>query len=98
MLSQNEIRQQITNKIIEALEQGVMPWRRPWSISRNTGRPANVVSKRAYSGINPLLLELDAMKKGFHSKWYGTYRQWQPATPPAIVSSKALPGDLLASP
>ena len=40
-----------------------MPWRRPWSVSKNTGRPANVASKRAYNGINPLLLELDAMKK-----------------------------------
>jgi antirestriction protein ArdC len=76
MATQNELRQQITNRIIEALENGVMPWRRPWRQSKNTGRPANVVSKRTYSGINPLLLELDAMKKQFHSRFWGTYRQW----------------------
>ena len=77
MATQTELRQQITNRIIEALEQGVMPWRRPWRQSKNTGRPANVVSKRAYSGINPLLLELDSMKKQFNSRWWATYRQWQ---------------------
>ena len=77
MATQTEIRKQITNKIIEALEQGVMPWRRPWRQSKNTGRPANVVSKRNYSGINPLLLELSGMEKQFHSRFWGTYRQWQ---------------------
>ena len=77
MPSQNEIRQQITNRIIEALEQGVLPWRRPWRQSKNTGRPANVVSKRAYTGINPLLLELSSMEKGFQSRWWATFNQWR---------------------
>jgi len=76
-LTQNEIRQQITDKLIAALENNVMPWRRPWSRSENTGRPANVTSKRPYSGINPLLLELDSMKKGFHSRWWATFQQWK---------------------
>ena len=53
-----------------------MPWRRPWTTSKNTGRPANVVSKRAYTGINPLLLELDAMK-GFSSRYWATFNQWR---------------------
>lgn len=77
MATQNEIRQQITNRIIAALEQDILPWRRPWSVSKNTGRPANVVSKRNYTGINPLLLELDAMKKGFHSRYWATFNQWR---------------------
>ena len=75
--TQNEIRKQITEKLIAALENGVMPWRRPWTTSKNTGRPANVVSKRAYTGINPLLLELDAMKKGFSSRYWATFNQWR---------------------
>ena len=73
MANQNEIRQQITEKLIAALESNVMPWRRPWTQSKNTGRPANVTSKRAYTGINPLLLELDAMKKGFNSRLWATF-------------------------
>jgi antirestriction protein ArdC len=77
MLSQAEIRKQITEKLITALENNVMPWRRPWTQSKNTGRPANVTSKRPYTGINPLLLELDAMKKGFNSRWWATFNQWR---------------------
>ena len=77
MPTQNEIRTQITNKLIAALENNVLPWRRPWQQSKNTGRPANVTSKRPYSGINPLLLELDSMKKGFNSRWWATFNQWR---------------------
>jgi antirestriction protein ArdC len=78
MPSQTEIRQQITNQIIESLEKGDLPpWRRPWSISKNAGFPANVKSGNQYRGINPLLLELHARKHGFYSKWWATYHQWQ---------------------
>src|ERR1700733_6770656 len=77
MQSQNQIREQITQQIIAALEQDLVPWRRPWSVSKNVGRPANVLSKRAYSGINPLLLELHALNHGFQSKWWGTFDQWK---------------------
>jgi antirestriction protein ArdC len=77
MQSQNQIRQQITQQIITALEQDLVPWRKPWSISKNSGRPANVHSKRPYSGINPLLLELHALEHSFQSRWWGTFDQWK---------------------
>lgn len=77
MSSPSQIREQITGQIIHALEGDVVPWRRPWSVSANAGRPANVASKRAYRGVNPLLLELHRMNHGFESKWWGTYRQWK---------------------
>ena len=54
MPSQKQIRQEITQRIIEALEQGVKPWRRPWSVSPNSGRPMNIMSRKVYQGINPL--------------------------------------------
>ena len=57
MPNQNDIRQAITNQIIAALESGsVPPWRRPWRLGKNAGAPANVVSKRSYRGLNPILL------------------------------------------
>ena len=65
MQSQSQLRQQITNLIIAALEQDCVPWRRPWSLSKNTGRPGNALSKRPYSGINPLLLEMHAVCMDF---------------------------------
>jgi antirestriction protein ArdC len=75
--SQIEIRQRITNQIIEALKSGNLPpWRKPWASHPNAGFPANVVSKRSYSGINPIILQIAAQQHGFQSKWWGTYRQW----------------------
>lgn len=76
MPSQKQIREEITKRIVTAIESGVMPWRRPWRVSPNAGRPANVVSKRPYTGVNPLLLEIAAMQHGFTSRWWATYRQW----------------------
>jgi antirestriction protein ArdC len=76
MPSQKEIREQITSRIVTAIESGVMPWRRPWRMSKNSGRPANVVSKRAYSGVNPILLYIAAIRHGLQSKWWATYQQW----------------------
>lgn len=77
MASQSELRQQITNQIVAALEQNTIPWKKPWRCSPNAGRPANCLSRRCYSGINPLLLELHAQKHGFQSKWWGTFQQWE---------------------
>lgn len=77
MPSTNELRQQITNRIVEALESGNLPpWRKPWRCDPNAGMPTNVVSKKRYSGINILLLEAASMRHGFESKHWGTYRQW----------------------
>ena len=77
MATQTELRKQLTSQIIRAIEDdNILPWRRPWSVSANAGLPTNVVSKRLYSGINPLTLEVHRFNYGFGSKWYGTYRQW----------------------
>jgi antirestriction protein ArdC len=43
----------VTNRIIELLEQGTVPWQKPWT---DTGIPMNVLSKRPYRGINLWLL------------------------------------------
>src|ERR1700677_3853426 len=77
MSTQTEIRQQITEKIVAALKAGTAPWRRPWTSFTNTGNPANVVSKRSYTGVNTLLLYLVGLERGFTSRWWGTFRQWQ---------------------
>jgi antirestriction protein ArdC len=70
------IRRQITAQLVQAIERGVLPWRRPWRRSPNTGRAANVASKRPYNGINPLLLELHRMEHDLGSRWWGTFNQW----------------------
>ena len=52
-----DLYQQITDQILEALEQGVMPWQKPWDSGwPQMAIPCNGESGRQYSGINVLLL------------------------------------------
>ncbi len=76
MSYQAELRNQVNDKIIAAMSKGHLPWVKPWSSMKNTGHPANAVSGKLYRGVNPLLLELTALDKGYCSKHWATYRQW----------------------
>ena len=70
----NQIREAITQRIAEALKNGVTTAPRcPWSSDPNCGAPMNIISKRKYRGVNPILLGQDDRI----SRWYGTYRQWK---------------------
>ena len=46
--------ERITGQIITLLEQGTVPWYKPWKAS--TGWPRNLVTHKPYRGINVLLL------------------------------------------
>ena len=79
MPSQTEIRQQVTQQIITALEQNLLPWRRPWRATAGgsqPGRHSNIASRKPYQGVNPLLLELHALRLGLLSRWWATFNQW----------------------
>jgi antirestriction protein ArdC len=73
--------QVVTDKIVAALEKGIPPWRKPWSTAagghfvRMSGLPTNAVTGRSYSGINVLLLWIDAADKGFTSHRWLTFKQ-----------------------
>ncbi|WP_435017974.1 ArdC family protein [Tundrisphaera sp. TA3] len=79
MPSQTEIRRQITDSIITALEAGrIPPWRMGWSVHPNgKGMPANAVTGKNYNGINVLLLQLHARRFGFTSRNFATFNQWR---------------------
>ena len=51
--SKIDVYQLVTDQIISLLEQGIIPWQRPWA---EAGVPANLLSKRQYRGINLWLL------------------------------------------
>ena len=57
----------VTDRIIEELEKGVIPWRKPWTGGR--GGAYNRISRKPYSLINQMLLQ--------HSGEYATFKQWQ---------------------
>lgn len=68
----------VTNKIIEALERGVVPWSRPWiSVGRSLALHQNLASRRPYRGINQILLSLEVVMRGFTSPYWLTWNQIQ---------------------
>ena len=60
------IYEEITNRIIEQLENNIIPWHKPWSGVANGAY--NRVSKKPYSLLNQMLLK--------HDGEYATYKQW----------------------
>jgi antirestriction protein ArdC len=46
----------VTQKVLESLENGVVPWHKPWKSLYNVRMPHNLVSKKGYRGINVFLL------------------------------------------
>lgn len=56
----------VTERFIEELEKGNIPWQKPWSRVR-TGA-FNRVSKKAYSILNQMMLK--------HTGEYATFKQW----------------------
>ena len=58
MAKAEEFRNEITNKIITALENGTAPWQQPWC---GTEAPYNAITKHQYNGINSVILSMAAM-------------------------------------
>ena len=56
----------VTKRIIEQLENGVIPWEKPWTGVRSGA--FNRVSKKSYSLLNQMLLK--------HEGEYATFKQW----------------------
>jgi antirestriction protein ArdC len=78
MLNQNEIRESITNRIVAALKQGQIPWRKPWSEVPDPagGLPRNIATRKSYGGLNIALLWLTQNEKGYPTSFWGSYQQW----------------------
>ena len=57
----------VTDRIIEQLQNGIIPWEKPWTGIRSGA--FNRVSKKSYSLLNQMLLK--------HDGEYATFKQWQ---------------------
>ena len=74
MQTQSAIREEVTNRVVAALQSGSVPfWRKTWTTSKNSGLPSSAVSGKPYRGINTILLSL----LGHESKWFSTYAGWK---------------------
>ena len=61
--------QMVTDKIIKSLENGVIPWHRPWKTHLdNKSLAYNRISKKPYSLLNQMLLN--------NGGEYATFKQW----------------------
>src|SRR6185295_814085 len=59
----------ITERIIEKLQQGTIPWKKPWNGA--AGLPRNLSSQKAYRGINVWMLG----SAGYTSPYWLTFKQ-----------------------
>lgn len=65
----NNVYEMVTERIIEQLENGVIPWQKPWTGTKSGAY--NRVSRKPYSILNQMLLQ--------HSGEYATFKQWNEA-------------------
>lgn len=63
----------VTERIVNQLEQGVIPWRKEWKSTGPSSLPFNKISEKPYRGINVLLL----LCSGFNDPRWLTYKQAQ---------------------
>lgn len=64
----------VTERVLAKLEEGTVPWSKPWSASAG-GVPVSLSSGKPYRGINVILLAIAAEDGGYRSNWWGTYKQ-----------------------
>ena len=76
-----DLHQTITDRIVAQLEEGTVPWVRPWNPTKATAStacvdlPRNPTTGAAYSGINVLLLWDAAHTHGYPTQRWMTYNQ-----------------------
>lgn len=66
-----DVYQIVTDRIISLLEQGTVPWRKPWATVN--GMPKNLLTGKEYRGVNVFLLGCQQ----YSSPYWLTYKQAQ---------------------
>jgi antirestriction protein ArdC len=65
---------QVSERIIAELEDGALPWVKPWAVTAGRNMPCNAVTSRPYSGCNVVLLWL-ARDQGWPTPRFLTFKQ-----------------------
>ncbi len=71
-----DVYQIITDRILQALDKGVIPWRKPWR-GGSQGQPKSLATRKNYRGINVWLLSMAAQDAGYTSPYWTTYKKAQ---------------------
>lgn len=77
MPEQRDFRHEVTDKIIQMLEQGTAPWQKPWHAEKagQLQPPFNPTTGRPYRGGNAIHLMMTAAEKGYGDSRWVTARQ-----------------------
>jgi antirestriction protein ArdC len=77
--TRRDIRQQVTDTIIQQLENGTVPWQKPWvgDDKRSFAIPKNFTTGNKYRGINILLLWASGIEHDYPVQEWASYKQWQ---------------------
>ena len=63
----------VTDQVLAELAKGTAPWRKPWRAE--FGLPRNLDSRKAYRGVNVLVLMSSALSAGYPANWWLTFNQ-----------------------
>lgn len=67
-MTKTDVYQIVTDRVLEALERGVAPWRKPWTVD-GIG-PSSLATGKPYQGVNVFLLGMQP----FGSPWWTTFK------------------------
>lgn len=72
-----DVREEFTNRLIQSLEKGVIPWRKDWKEAGISGMPQNAITGKDYKGGNRLILLMEGMDRGYADPRWLTFKQAQ---------------------
>lgn len=72
-----DIYQQITDRVVAAIEAGAPTFEMPWHRGAQHARPSNVATGKFYRGVNTLALWITQSTHNYGSSVWGTYKQWK---------------------
>jgi antirestriction protein ArdC len=72
--AKRDLRQEVTDQIIQMLEAGTAPWQKPWKAG-SLGMPFNPTTENAYRGGNAIHLMATGLQRGFEDPRWLTYKQ-----------------------
>lgn len=78
-VTRRDVRQEVTNSIVEHLERGVMPWRKGWGAAKDAALllPRNGATGHVYRGGNRLYLLTVMREAGYDDPRFFTFKQLQ---------------------
>jgi len=72
--AKRDLRQEVTDQIVEMLHSGTAPWQKPWKAG-SLGMPFNPTTENAYRGGNAIHLMATGLQQGYEDPRWLTYKQ-----------------------